>query len=436
MPLPIDLQQSLRLLGKVRMGAKKRTAGGKEYPSKLTEWRITSPSYELLEVVAHNYGGSVQVWEGAPNEGRQFEVFTETDRLPVAIPASDNALIHDYEMWSAGGCVRRCNGAVEQLSGGACMCPADRDERAALAQKGGACKITTRLKVMLYDVPDIGVWMLESHGYYAAVELAGAEDILQMARAAGVMIPAQLRIDQRTVKRNGETRRFAVPVLELVTVTARQLLAGEAPVLGGPSRVLGAAAPAAIDAPSRAALPAAARVPARTDAPEANAPAVEGGPPMPPLPHEEGPPPARSVNRVAIAAREANLDDNGRHDLCRWASEGRVESSKELTDDEATAAIDAAKKLTAKTHRFEADAESLSGFRLVNGNFGWAQPPDTTAPVDAAPPAGELSVEQVTAMKGAELVAELKARGLQLGGTVPEIRGRLLEALGLGTEVM
>src|SRR5207248_231981 len=68
--------------------------------------------------------------------------------------------------------------------------PPSHEERPALAAKGKACKATTRLSVRLPDVPGIGCWRLETHGYYAAVELAATADIIERATAQGVMLPA------------------------------------------------------------------------------------------------------------------------------------------------------------------------------------------------------------------------------------------------------
>jgi hypothetical protein len=119
-----------------------------------------------------------------------------------------------YELWTGGGCQRRCDGE-RMVDDKPCMCPEDPGERAELAKSGRACKATTRLSVMLPDVPGVGMWRLESHGYYAASELAGMAELLQHVTALGVMLPARLRIDQRTSVKAGQTRRYPVPVIDL-----------------------------------------------------------------------------------------------------------------------------------------------------------------------------------------------------------------------------
>jgi hypothetical protein len=211
----LDLQRRLAEIGRIRIGASEATSGGRSRPKKLESFRITSRDKSRLDPIAAKYGGTVQQWES------QWEVYTETNELPVML-IPGQTLSAWYEMWSGGGCVRRCDGQHEVLSDGPCLCPA-ADERRDLAANGKACKPTTRLSVLLPDVPGIGCWRLETHGYYAAVELAGAAELLERATAQGVLLPARLRLDQREVKRGGQTRRFAVPMLEVDVAPAEMI---------------------------------------------------------------------------------------------------------------------------------------------------------------------------------------------------------------------
>jgi hypothetical protein len=78
---------------------------------------------------------------------------------------------------------------------------------------------------MLPELPDLGIWRLESHGFYAAVELAGAARFLAIASASGLNVPARLRLDQREKKIPGKaTNRYAVPVIEFTTMRITDLL--------------------------------------------------------------------------------------------------------------------------------------------------------------------------------------------------------------------
>jgi hypothetical protein len=228
----LDLQQRARELGRIRIGEVKATSSGKTRPAKLDRFRLTSPSQALLEQVAALYGGTVAAWQPQGGGPAQWEVYTDATRLPVYVPPQP--VTQFYELWSGGGCKRRCDGITELLSDRPCVCgpdPADRQ-----------CKPTTRLNVVLKDVPGIGVWRLETHGYYAAVELPQAAVFLAQA---GGYVDGFLALEERRIVRDGQTRDFMVPTLE-VAVTPAQLLAGAGATTalpGGPAGALEAPAP-------------------------------------------------------------------------------------------------------------------------------------------------------------------------------------------------
>ena len=224
----IDLQRRLAECGRIRIGMQVPVGtSGKTRPSKLETFRLTSPDRTRIEHAAALWGGTVRPWE-AP-AGQQWEVVTTSTTLEVIVPPSDMSFSQSYELWNAGGCVRRCNGRLEQLTEGACLCdPAARD-----------CDIHTRLSVLLRDLPGLGVWRIDTSGYYAAVELQGAVQVIALAAGRGQMLPARLRLEQRTVKRPGldgkpVTRRFAVPVLDIDASPGQLMLGGTAPVYPEP----------------------------------------------------------------------------------------------------------------------------------------------------------------------------------------------------------
>lgn len=217
----IDLQRRLAEAGRIRIGQQVATGNGRKRPEKLTTFRLTSGDRTRIEQAAHLYGGTPEQWE-AP-AGPQWEVVTAADSLNVIVPPADMSFSQHYELWSGGGCQRRCDGRSESISDGPCICDPDKRE----------CNIHTRLSVMLRDLPGLGVWRIDTSGYYAAVELQGAVEVVQLAAGRGQMLPARLRLEQRMVKRVGQgTRRFAVPVLD-VEVSPGQLMSGtqHAPVM-------------------------------------------------------------------------------------------------------------------------------------------------------------------------------------------------------------
>jgi hypothetical protein len=227
----LTLQREAGQIGRIRLGSKVSgvSGSGKSYtrPGKLDNFRFTTHSEFAARAVAELLGGTPQPWKDAPSAG-QWEVFTDRSEVNVIVPPGPKAVDSWYEMWQPAMCVRRCDGVTEQKTNHPCLCPSDVDARAAAAAKGNACRMTTRVNVMIPDLPGIGVWMLESHGFYAATEMTGVAEMLATAGANGVQIPARLRIEQRErrVYRGPdvapETKKFPVPVLE-VLATLREI---------------------------------------------------------------------------------------------------------------------------------------------------------------------------------------------------------------------
>lgn len=219
MPI-LTLQRQLREIGRIRIGNQVASGKGRR-PNKLDTFRITAKSREMVGAAAAAFGGTVEAWDngGSP----EFEVVTDVAVLDITIPPGQ-PVSQWFELWSGGGCQRRCDGITNVLDMTPCACPPDVEERIELAGKGEACKATTRLNVMLPALPDLGVFRLESHGYYAATELAGAAEILSMATAAGRLLPARLRLEQRSKKVPGKpTRQYAVPVIEFLETRFSEL---------------------------------------------------------------------------------------------------------------------------------------------------------------------------------------------------------------------
>ncbi|MGW6481271.1 recombination directionality factor [Streptomyces sp. NPDC055059] len=240
MPI-LDLQMRMRQLGEIRIGhvVSGVSAKGNAYtrPAKLDKFRFTSPSREILASVAELYGGEVKPWTPANGGPSEFEVYSTVNRLPVLIPPRD-AVSQWYELYAGSQCKRRCDGVTEQKSDRPCMCnPDERD-----------CAITTRVNVMLRDVPALGQWLLVSKGYHAAVTLPPAAELLAQA---GGYVAGWLGMEEKTAIVKDKPARFKVPTLD-VEVTPAALMAGDlgggkAAVAKGPERVAITAAPAGPD---------------------------------------------------------------------------------------------------------------------------------------------------------------------------------------------
>lgn len=275
----IGVQRRFMQLGRVRLGEK----GPSGAPKRLNSFRFTSASERLLNAVAAKYGGTVSAWTDAPDEG-YFQVTTEATSIDIILPPTfsqedgspSTSYSQWYELWSRGGCQRRCDGATESLSGEPCKCdPAVRD---AGTDPSGTCGIITRVSFIIPDLPGLGVWRLDSGGWNAAVELPGTLELLAQAASEARFIPAVLSLQNRTAKREGKTHRFVVPVIELPDVTIGELVSGTAPTyaLNVP----------ATPAPGKPALPAAPAPPADPAFTHGGAETAGFGSP-PPLPSAE-----------------------------------------------------------------------------------------------------------------------------------------------------
>lgn len=225
MPL-LDRQRKGRQIGEIRLGMTVKTQNGSR-PEKLNTFRLTTQSGHVAQEVARQLGGRV-VETKLLNGKATYEVVTNVSELPVIVPPGDAVISQWYEMWTAAGCSRRCDGFNNTIDNTPCKCPEDLGERRELAKSGDACKPITRVNVMLPDVPDLGVWLVSSTGENAADELGGAAEVLRAAREKGTIIPAVLRMEHREKRVVGQKpRRFVVPVLE-IGASLRQMVALEA----------------------------------------------------------------------------------------------------------------------------------------------------------------------------------------------------------------
>lgn len=229
----LDIQRRHRELGRIRMGEK----GPKGQPVKLTTWRLTSANRLLLDEAASLWGGEVREWEGSPTGG-QWELATQTPELPIIIPPGRDPVSQWMEQWTKGGCTHRCDGERNTITDLPCSCD----------MTNPVCKPTTRLSVMLPDLPDVGVWRLESHGWNAAAELPGTIALIQAAAEQGRFLEGRLRIEERRQVREGKTKQFIVPALD-IGVTVRELTSGHGGEIAAP-------ATGVIEAPTRVGLPA------------------------------------------------------------------------------------------------------------------------------------------------------------------------------------
>jgi hypothetical protein len=194
-------------------------------PMRSATWVITSHSEEHVRTAAGLWGGEPEQWSPLNSTITQWRVITKASSIEALITPGDP--LNQYnEMWSAGGCQRRCDGVTELLTRQACVCLARFGEDWHQQKKGVVCSTTSRLNVMLPDLSGMGMWRAETHSFYAASEWGGMVDMVLAGTDGKGFIPVTLRIEPRQVVREGQTKKFPVVVVELRGVTPRQALAG------------------------------------------------------------------------------------------------------------------------------------------------------------------------------------------------------------------
>jgi hypothetical protein len=267
----LDVQSRNQETGRIRIGHTLVSQNGKPYPARLDTFRLTTPSRFAADQAAALFGGEPRPWEG--HRG-QFEVITTESEFDVTIPPKDGIFTMAYEWWKGGGILHRCNSQVQQ-DGQPCVCPHAADttnddevhaqalerSRRAKLNPPQACSLITRISVMIPDLP-IGVWRIDTKSFNAASVIGDQAEILEQARDLGIFLRAQLRIQQDSRVVDGQTTRFAFPVLTIID-SFRSIVSGELgarPVAlqlpPAPGQAM-AALPAGASALSQAALPAA-----------------------------------------------------------------------------------------------------------------------------------------------------------------------------------
>ena len=196
------VQPRLRRLGNIRTGDR---GGRNGAPRKLETFRLTSPNVEFIKKAASLWGGEPTGWDGQGHE--DWQVTTETADLPVLLPAGDNSLVDSWlELWSQGGCKRRCDGSTEVLERQPCLCDPVKRE----------CQPVTRVDLLLPDIEGFGAWRLTTGSWHAAAELLAVGQILGSLTG---MVRGSLKLEQREQRTAGQpVKKFAVPVIDMDVV--------------------------------------------------------------------------------------------------------------------------------------------------------------------------------------------------------------------------
>ncbi|MFJ3587490.1 hypothetical protein ACIQUY_29460 [Streptomyces sp. NPDC090231] len=246
----LTMKRQAAELGRIRTGYSRPNPDPKKgpIPVKSKTFVLTSHSRDYVAAAADLYGGTVEQWTPQRSSVAQWRVITKATELRAILPAGD-PLNQANEKWGGGGCERRCDGETESISGEPCICLARYGEDWHERKPEQVCRPTSRIGMFLPDLPDLGVWRLETKSYYAADALAGGLDTVLQATGGTGMLPVRAWIEQRTAVREGKTKQFQVVMLVPALPKLRH-------ALSGPISTAAALDPSSLDRPAIEAAPA------------------------------------------------------------------------------------------------------------------------------------------------------------------------------------
>lgn len=234
----ITLQRQVRELGRLRAGltVPSDKPGGRARPSSSKTWIATSLNRTYIEAAAEVWGGQAEEWQPLGNRPKEWRVITDRPVIDAILPPGDPLSQH-YEMWSAGGCQRRCDGEREQRADKPCLCRAEFGDDFHTQPVERRCRIHTRLSVFLPELPDIGIWRVETHGYWPSVHITGYVETIKALVGEKVMVPVTMGIDPKSKVADGKTSHYVEIVVALKDrASFGQILASpQALAIGGPT---------------------------------------------------------------------------------------------------------------------------------------------------------------------------------------------------------
>ena len=208
--------------GRIRTGVKTAKA-----MKAIDTFRFTSADRQAIDQLAERYGGEVKPWSDSKAAPNQWEVVTESSEIRVVLPPDPLGTSPVYELWSGGGCDRRCDGVTCTTVTTGPDGLENTDIPCICSAKGQLeCEVKTRLSVILPDVRFTGVWRLDTKSERAAAEMPGMVELVMQMQEHGLPY-AVLALKPETSMRGGKRRNFIVPTLGLPQ-TIEQLAAGHA----------------------------------------------------------------------------------------------------------------------------------------------------------------------------------------------------------------
>lgn len=212
--------------GKIRLGEKRKTKDGKEYPAKL-DYMLFDPQDEKLLPKLHKLYGD------------------KPDELLVCFPSEnlEEVFPQYYKCYGTSGLLCKGDGvtANRTAEGGALVeCECATPEHCEYAQergKGGkpGCKQLASLQFFLVDFDNMFVWQIDTTSYHSIVNVNSALDIMKRTLGRISFIPVTLILKPQQIQPDG--KKQIAYVLDVIIPCGLRDIGALKPLIAGPQNV-------------------------------------------------------------------------------------------------------------------------------------------------------------------------------------------------------
>ncbi|MFE0256917.1 hypothetical protein [Streptomyces sp. NPDC059010] len=183
-------------------------------PVAASSWRVTTRMQHVADALVGYYENSILA--GKAKDGRAAEVVTGCDRVPILL-VGQRAVTLRMMLKGAGEVFHSCDGYrfldPAPQYGEPCGCPSTLGERKSAAATGRGPVPETRIRFRLAELPNIGMFVLNSSSW------AFAEEVPQLTHALGTVsepVRCVLRYDMvEFTTRSGVDVSYRRPIVEL-----------------------------------------------------------------------------------------------------------------------------------------------------------------------------------------------------------------------------
>lgn len=207
--------------GKIRLGEKRMSQGGKEYPAKLDYFLFDPEDERLLPFLKQKFGDKPR-------------------RLKIAFPSEDAGVVYPqfYKLYTASGLQCKGDGetATRVVAGGSMIdldCPGP-DLCDLSIEKGShgkpGCKRIATLQFFLVELEQLFTWQISTTSFHSIVNVNSGLELLRQIAGRISFVPIDLCLKPVTIQPDG--KKQVAYVLDLVIPVGLQHLNALRPLVG------------------------------------------------------------------------------------------------------------------------------------------------------------------------------------------------------------